>query len=250
MLMAMGALRRVAVVSLCVVVGVLVFGCVGAWGAMQDPLVGQLSGLQHPQGALAVDPQNGETLVGDEEKLSQGPEVSVLRVFGVSGDLVGSWTGANTPAGKLGEHFLYSMAVKNASGLVYVATSSGVLDVFEASGAYVCQITGAGSASTSASECDASAPGAPGGAFDREGEPEAVTVDQATGEVYVFDGVHGVVDVFSSAGAYLRQITGSATPAGSFGRAHSLAVDGVSGEQPAGRAVGVLRRLQPDGRRE
>jgi hypothetical protein len=224
--MLMGALRRFAVVLLCVVFGVLVFGCVGAWGALQYPLLRQLSGLEGSS-AIAVDAKSGDTLVGGAD---QELQEEVVRVFDATGSLVATWTGANTPAGGFGQHLIYSIAANEATGDVYVADRShGVVDVFEASGGYVCQITGAGSATTSASECDASAPGTPAGVFG-EGEPAAVTVDQATGELYVFDSVHRVVDVFNAGGAYLRQVTAAGAPSGSFESSRSMAVNDSSGD--------------------
>jgi hypothetical protein len=42
--------------------------------------------------------------------------------------------------------------------------------------------------------------------------PRGITVDQATGEIYVLDPNNSVVDVFSVAGAYLRQISLSQAP--------------------------------------
>ncbi len=223
----MGALRRLALaggVSLFVLVGGLVFASAGALAALQYPLVRQFSsGLQEPNGSGAVDGKTGDVFVPDTEG-----NLSVLRVLNASGELVGTWAGANTPSASFGEHYIYSVAADDATGDVYVADRShGVVDVFEASGVYVCQITGAGSATTSASECDGSAPGTPHGAF---GEPNGVAVDQATGDVYVSDSKNEVVDVFDSAGRYLSQITGASTPAGSFSEVRSMAVDDVSGD--------------------
>jgi hypothetical protein len=227
--MLMAALRRVGVVSLCVVVGLLVFGCVGAWGALRYPLLRQLSGLSSPGGGLVVDPVSGDTLVADAEE-ENGVNFGVVRGFDLSGNLVSTWTGVGTPAGRFSNLSIYSLAVNEASGDVYVSSQrSGGVMVFDASGGYVCQITGAGSATTSSSECDSSASGAPGGALG-QGQPEAVTVDQATGEVYAFDGNLQVIDVFSSKGVYLRRITGASTPAGSFDGVRSMAVNDSTGE--------------------
>jgi hypothetical protein len=44
--------------------------------------------------------------------------------------------------------------------------------------------------------------------------PRGITVDQATGEIFVLDPEHAVIDVFSVAGAYLRQISLSQVPTG------------------------------------
>ena len=79
--------------------------------------------------------------------------------------LLGSFDGSETPAGSFAE--LGALAVDGTSGDVY-ATDIGndAIDKFDASGHYLCQITGAGESSSSASECDKSAPGLPGGGFE------------------------------------------------------------------------------------
>jgi DNA-binding beta-propeller fold protein YncE len=228
----MNGVRRVAVVGvvgLCVLVGGLVFGSV-AWGALQYPFLRQLSGLNSPGGGLAVDPVSGDTLVADETE-GKPPRLAIVRAFNTSGSLVSTWTGVGTPAGRFNELSIYSLAVNDATGDVYVANQQrGVgLVVLDASGGYVCQITGLGSATTSSSECDSSAPGIPGGGFG-EGQPEGVMVDQATGDVYAFDSARQVVDVFSSAGVYLRQLSGASTPVGHFESVSSMAVNDSNGD--------------------
>ncbi len=89
-----------------------------------------------------------------------------------------------------------SVAVDNANGDTYVASSSGV-DVFETS-------TGAQLASLDGSLT-------PAGSYN----PTAVAVNEATGDVYVVDDGNNVVDVFDGAGSYVCQITGSPTPSAS-----------------------------------
>jgi hypothetical protein len=85
----------------------------------------------------------------------------------------------------------------------------------------MCQITGAGSTSKSASECDASTVGVPGGSF----APTSITVDQATGDLYAVDDERHV-DIFSTSGKYLSQITATGAPTGTFrARIASVAID-------------------------
>jgi hypothetical protein len=119
-------------------------------------------------------------------------------------------TGASTPAGSFS--FL-SLATFRGSGIavdsstsvnrgdVYVADiAHGVVDKFDENGNYVCQITGAATASLS--ECNGVAGSAtPGGSI----EPRGLTVD-ASGDVYVADGAHTVIDKFSPSGEYVGQI--------------------------------------------
>ncbi len=73
-------------------------------------------------------------------------------------------------------------------------------------------------------------------------EPGAVAVDHASGDVFVADPGRGVVDVFSSSGAYVAQFGGGVL------EAQSVAVDESSGDvyvaEPFANAVLVFR---PDG---
>ncbi len=67
--------------------------------------------------------------------------------------------------------------------------------------------------------------GTPSGAF--EGV-SGVAVDGSNGDIYVTAG--SVVDQFSSAGAYLGELTGVGTPAGAFGKIDGVAVDPATQE--------------------
>jgi DNA-binding beta-propeller fold protein YncE len=74
--------------------------------------------------------------------------------------------------------------------------------------------------------------GTPSGAFEL---PQGVAVNNATGDIYVSDGGGGrhVVDVFSAAGQYLTQLTGtpvSAPVSGEFKDPFGLAVDQADGD--------------------
>lgn len=61
-----------------------------------------------------------------------------------------------------------------------------------------------------------------------EGGPSDLAVDQTTHDIYVVDSADNFIDVFSSAGAYLRRITGASTPAGKATWA-AIAVDNSGG---------------------
>ncbi len=146
---------------------------------------------------------------------------------------VGSFDGSGAPGGPLGEQ-LVSAAVDQSSGDVYVAETSFaglgkgfVVDKFDEAGLYAgVQITGAAT---------------PQGSFSFGAVSAGIAVDNSlgtgNGDVYVADTEHGVVDRFSSTGAYLCQITGSATPSASEcnGVAGSQTPDGSL--KPAGVAV-------------
>src|ERR1700722_80550 len=136
---------------------------------------------------------------------------SVPAFAAIEHPLLGEFGGSETPAGKLGS--ASGVAVDAATGDVYVADiASNVVDKFDASGKYLCQITG--SSLPSLSECNGvGGSKTPGGSFSFT-EPAAVAVDNATdpsdpskGDVYVLDGGHSVIDKFNSAGGYVGQIS-------------------------------------------
>lgn len=119
-----------------------------------------------------------------------------------------SFNGSDAPEGPLGA-FSVSLGVDESNDDIYVLESNafeigkGAIDKFDKAGAYAgVQITGAET---------------PQGSFAFGLLNSGVAVDNSAGPnngaVYVADTEHGVVDRFSSAGAYLCQITGSATPA-------------------------------------
>ena len=124
-----------------------------------------------------------------------------------------------------------AVAANNATGDVYVLDSTdNVVDVFDSTGGYVCQITGA--ATPSASECNGVAGSdTPAHGF---GVLRGIAVDQAAGEVFVVDARNSVVDVFSVGGAYVRQI--SLTPIGSV-YVSDIAVDDFNGRVYLGSDV-------------
>jgi hypothetical protein len=226
----MGALRRLAVagvVWVCVLVGGLVFGGAGAFGAFTYPFDEQLAPSggsfgQLNQGSVAVNDADGDTYVADSAS-------GVVDVFETAtGTELAPLDGSLTPAGSFGSgRVSVAVTVNNGTGDVYVLDSvHGVVDVFASSGGYVCQITG--SASPSASECNGVAGSAtPAGGFNA---PGGITVDQATGDVYVADAKNGVVDIFSAGGEYLRQILLGSIEGGYNENVRGIAVDDFNGD--------------------
>jgi DNA-binding beta-propeller fold protein YncE len=136
------------------------------------------------------------------------------------------------------------LAVDQSNGDVYVIDEShNVVDKFNSAGAYICQITGSTTPSTS--ECD----GATGSATP-EGSlkgPESVAVDQSTGDVYVADTFHQVVDKFNSSGAYVSQLTG--TPSGHFSYVHGVAAANANSDvYVADNGYGVVDKFDSAGK--
>lgn len=134
-----------------------------------------------------------------------------------------SFDGAATPAGAFSLESGRAIAVDGSGGAsagdIYIVQSSGVIKFSAApSPSYLCQITGAGFATSSLSECDSSAPGVPGGF----GFLTGAVVDPKSGDLYVSDQSNEVVDKFNSAGVYQSQITGLLPG--------SLAVDNATGD--------------------
>jgi DNA-binding beta-propeller fold protein YncE len=217
-------LRRVLVV----LAGVLVVGALGAGSAfavLSYPPDGVLSpasgafGSELGANSVAVDEANGDTYVADRR-------AGVVDVFDTAtGASLGGLDSSLTPSGSFGGGPPLAVAVNSATGAVYVSDAAdNVVDVFDGAGGYVCQIMG--SSAPSASECN----GVAGSDTPEHGlhSPRGVAVDQATGEVFVVDEEDSVVDVFSAAGAYLRQVASAAVPGG-FGRLRGLAVSGFNG---------------------
>jgi hypothetical protein len=92
---------------------------------------------------------------------------------------------------------------------------------------YLCQITGAGNASASSTECSKSSPGVPAGAL---GDVNGVAVNGAGG-VFVSDSTHKVVDAFDSPGNFTgMQIAGAgATGSGKTTAGSTVIESGLTG---------------------
>jgi hypothetical protein len=146
---------------------------------------GQFAG---PQG-VAVDNGSGDVYVVD-----QGNDR--IEKFDVAGNYLAQITGGETPAGSFSSP--REVAVDNSSGSsrgdVYVTdVGHGVIDVFDAAGKYISQITGAPTSFA--------------------GSLSGVAVD-GSGDVWAYES-DGNVDEFDAAGSFLKQFnTGRATVPG------------------------------------
>ena len=213
----------------CAVVGLLAVNVGSASAALQFPFDGSLAPSSGSFGSVvansvAVNDFNGNAYVADSSS-------GTVDVFNSAGSQIATWDGSvannppGTPAGSFGGGEVF-VAADNTTGDVFVLDpTDNVVDEFSSSGSYVCQITG--SATPSATECNgASGSQTPAGGFS---SPTGIAVDQATGAVYVLDPGNGVIDIFSSAGAYQSQVALSQVPTGFTGFTSGIAVSALSG---------------------
>lgn len=181
---------------------------------------GSINGSDTPHGSLgllfavAVDnstgPSGGDVYVGGP---ASGGEPSAVYKFDEKDAFAGvEFTGAETPQGSFGlinwETIATShgLAVDSSSGInagdVYVADiEHDVVDRFDESGKFLCQITG--TKTPSAKECAGA-----GGSETPEGgfTPTGVAINPTNGDVYVSDGAHNLIDEFNDAGEYVGEI--------------------------------------------
>jgi hypothetical protein len=130
----------------------------------------------------------------------------------------------------------YSVAVDDQSGDTLVAASGpDVVDLYDSSGSLVTTWTGgtcqSGSAAGSAGSTVCSTPA---GSFG--GGQVSVAANNTTGNAYVSDSSDAVVDILSSTGAYLGQLTGV-----TFANPRGVAVDQATGKiYVADQGAGVV----------
>jgi hypothetical protein len=185
---------------LCVSFLAFAFWSSTALAAFQHPFLSQLTGA--PRGGegslcgVTVDPASQNIYVGIPS--------TAIDVFNASGIYQSLITGMGTPNGSFSS--ACTTAVNDVNGDVYVADSgSDVVFVFGALGNYLSTMNGSAPPASSVT---------PGGSFGKGAGAVHVAVDQSSGDVYVSDSSHGVVDRFSSAGVYLSQLTGFSSPSG------------------------------------
>jgi hypothetical protein len=179
-----------------------------------NPMLAALACLRRHQQALALS-----LVVACLTPLLSATPASAV----IAHPFLSSFNGEETPTGRLELSALaVDYSASQSAGDIYVATGANAVDKFSPppGSSYLCQITGAGSATSSKSECDSFGSGPPSGPFNGA---VGVAVDPASGDVYIADTTHHVVDKFDATGAYLSQITG-------FSRPGSLAVDASTGD--------------------
>jgi hypothetical protein len=222
--------RRAALFVVVVWLGVLAFAGVPALAAIVYPKVGEITeaftekaSAPTPE-AVAVDDQNGHIYVADSGS-------HVIRDYPSAADTSPTlWDGASTSAGAFTGPL--AVAVENSTGDVYVSDATQkVIYKFDQDGNPIASF-GDG---TPAHNGQLTGLQTPAGSFSPP-EPGfesslGIAVDQATGDLYVLDVGHKVIDVFDSAGAYLQQF--AETPGqlyGCGGDETGLAVNAKSGE--------------------
>jgi hypothetical protein len=88
--------------------------------------------------------------------------------------------------------------------------------------------------------------GTPAGSFAFT-SPSSITVDETggptNGDLFIADGGHGVVDIITTTGEYIGQLTGANTPAGSFSEPAGIAFDGSGNLYVADRGHGVIDKF-------
>jgi hypothetical protein len=192
-------------------------------------LIARFDGGEAPGGpfsgslrAAAVDnsagASSGDVYVGEEHQVEEKEEddeeesyATVIDKFSAAGVYAGvQIDGAETPQGSFAlftrtTHRSSDIAVDPSTGVnagdVYVADiEHDVVDKFTEAGHFVCQITGA--AAPSIAECDPLGSETPQGSM----EPRGLAVS-SSGELYVADSAHDVIDEFGSGGEYVGQIS-------------------------------------------
>ncbi len=216
------------VIVMAAVIGLLTAG--SAWGALEHPYLSQLTGT--PSGGfnhvcgVSVGGPSQNVYVAD-------PGSDAIDVFTPSGAFVSSISGKATAKEEFSPANACSVAVARKSGYVYVADSGpDLVYVFDEHGNLVSTLNG----SNTPSESESFGTGY-----------VHVAIDPTTEDVYVADSSDGVIDKFNEKDEYLAQITGAATPQGSFGDVFGLAV-AANGELDAiDQGAEVVDRFSPTG---
>ncbi|HEY5045171.1 MAG TPA: hypothetical protein VII53_04875 [Solirubrobacteraceae bacterium] len=152
-----------------------------------------------PSTGVAVAPTTGDVYVADTVN-------NRVEEFEPAGKYVGEFNGSAGAPEPLSQPT--GVTIAPTTDNVYVMDSEhNVVDRFSATGVYQCQITG--KKPGSASECNGETAGSKtpqeGFSISGGGERTANLAVDSSGDLYVVDGGHGMVDEFNPAGAYLKQ---------------------------------------------
>jgi hypothetical protein len=144
---------------------------------------------------VAVSPASRDAYVTDTSN-------NRVEYFSEGGAFVGAFGGAGAPSGSFARP--RGIAVDNAGDVFVEDTGHGVIDKFSATGTFICQITG--HAVPASEECSGTGSATPEGGLSLGQALGAGLAVDSEGNVYVADTGHGVVDEFSTGGAFVRQI--------------------------------------------
>jgi hypothetical protein len=130
-----------------------------------------------------------------------------------------------TPSEPFGAAMYGGLAVDQSTGDLYVADSSHeAVDRFSATGQFEMRFDGKETHSKS---------------FSTPEKKLDIGIDQSTGDVYVADSGHRVIDEFSPSGSYLGEFNGAETSAGQFEDVRAVAVDQLTGDVYVGDSTDV-----------
>jgi hypothetical protein len=173
--------------------------------------------------AVAVDNATGDVYVADSTH-------AVIDKFNAAGALVttfgdaspaanGQLAGNVTPAGAFVPAGSFGIAVDQSTHHLYVLDAGHqVVDVFDATGAYLSQINDPAAAAVGLYGC--------GGGY-----ADGIAVNATSGHVFVSDSCSVKSFEFDPSGSFVTAWDGTGTPAGSFGGGYtSVAVDNSSGD--------------------
>jgi phosphodiesterase/alkaline phosphatase D-like protein len=161
-------------------------------------------------------------------------------------DLLSTFNGSDAPGGPF-SFSLRNVAVDQSSNDVYVDDRGrNVVDKFTSAGAYIPGSELTGTPAGCSTTCPVTGPGVLFGAT-------AVAVDPTTGDVYVIDLEHKVIDRYSSSAAFIVQFNGSTIPAGlpgsegTFSPRTGIAVDPATHDVYVADESGVILKFTPAG---
>ncbi len=182
-----------SLVPLAMSLGFLTIATGPAVAVEQYPLVGDISSLASPHGEFDVlNARFGTTLALDGELTIVDTEVEHNQMTIQAFDRAGGYLWAADASSNYQN--IGDVAVNENTGVIYVSEkiSPGIIGVFNSKGTYLTEIDSEGAGKP-----------VPGGLR----MPHALAVDQASGDVYVYDRLAGDLDVFSAGGEYLFQVT-------------------------------------------
>jgi phosphodiesterase/alkaline phosphatase D-like protein len=167
----------------------------GISGAGEGQFSNNLGGfLALPDAGVAVAPVSGDVFVADTAN-------NRIEEFASSGSPLSQFNGNAAPKGF---DLPTGLAIAPTTDDVYVMDSEhNVVDRFSATGTYECQISG----EATTSQCSAEDSKTPQEGLATGSERTSGLAVDASGDLYVADHGHGVVDEFDPAGTYVTQFS-------------------------------------------